>query len=300
MLGWNLQWCKEIKKPFKIISIMIAFINGKYIQEEKASLGLSDLSIQRGYGVFDFFRASNNIPLFIDNHLDRFFNSADMLRLQVPYSRDEIKDIITEMAEMNKIADSSFRLVLTGGYSPDYYELLSPNFIILQQPVHLADKEEFDKGIKIMLYEHMREFPQVKSINYLMGVYLQHEVQQRKVDEVLYHKDNCILEFPRSNVFAVTKNGTLITPAQNVLHGITRMKVLELARKKYKVEERAITVEELKNAAEVFLTNTTKRIIPVIEIDNKKVNNGKPGEITTALYKAFLKMESELVTSIIA
>lgn len=279
---------------------MIAFINGKYTEEEKASLGISDLSIQRGYGVFDFFRASNNIPLFINNHLDRFFSSAAMLRLQVPHLREEIKDIIAEMGEMNKIAESSFRLVLTGGYSPDYYELLSPNFIILQQSVHLADKEDFDRGIKIMLYEHMREFPQVKSINYLVGVYLQHEVQQRKVDEVLYYKDNYILEFPRSNVFAVTKDGTVVTPAQNVLQGITRMKVLELAHEKYAVEERAITVDELKNAAEVFLTSTTKRIIPVLKIDDKIVNNGKPGEITTALYKAFLKMERELITSIVA
>ena len=279
---------------------MIAFINHEFIQEEQASLGITDLSIQRGYGVFDFFRTRNNVPLFIDNHLDRFFNSAAMLRLAIPYSRDDINHIITEMMEMNKIADSSFRLVLTGGYSPDYYQLSSPNFVIIQQPVQLPDKEDFDKGIKIILHEHIREFPQVKSTNYLVGVYLQHEVRQRKADDVLYYKDNKILEFPRSNVFAVTKDGTVITPADNVLKGITRMKALELAREKYKVEERAITCDELKNADEVFLTGTTKRIIPVIEIDGKMVNNGKPGEITTSLYNSFLKMEKELSAAIVA
>ena len=279
---------------------MLAFINNEYIQEEQASLGITDLSIQRGYGVFDFFRAANNIPLFINDHLDRFFHSAAMLRLQVPHTREDIKHIIAEMMEMNKIADSSFRLVLTGGYSQDYFELLSPNFIILQQPVHLAGKEDFDKGIKIMLYEHLREFPQVKSINYLVGVYLQHEVKQRKADEVLYYKHNCILEFPRSNVFIVTKEGKVVTPAENVLKGITRMKVLEIAREKYIVEERAVTVDELKNAAEVFLTSTTKRIIPVIEIDRKLVNNGKPGDITSALYRSFLEMERELSAPVIA
>ncbi len=275
---------------------MIAFINSQFIEEEKVALGITDLSIQRGYGVFDFFRASNNIPLFIDNHLDRFFNSAAMLRLQVPHSKEEIKDIISEMIKRNKKPESSFRLVLTGGYSPDYYELSSPNFIILQQPVHLAGKEDFDKGIKIFLHEYMREFPQAKSINYLMGVYLQHELQQQKADDVLYYKDGNVLEFPRSNVFAVTKNGTVITPADNVLHGITRMKVLELAGEKYPVEERALTVDELKDASEVFLTNTTKRIHPVLSIDGKTVGNGKPGEITTSLYKSFLKMEKNLIT----
>ena len=278
---------------------MIAFINNQFIEEEKISLGITDLSIQRGYGVFDFFRAANNIPLFINDHLDRFFHSAAMLRLPVPHTKEEIKDIIAEMAEKNNTPNSSFRLVLTGGYSPDYYKLSSPNFIILQQPVHLADKEDFDKGIKIILYEHMREFPQAKSINYLMGVYLQQELRQCQADDVLYYKDNNILEFPRSNVFAVTKDSTVITPADNVLHGITRMKVLQLAREKYKVEERAITVDELKNAAEVFLTNTTKRIIPVIEIDGKIVNNRKPGEITADLYNTFLKMENNLRETIV-
>lgn len=275
---------------------MIAFINNQFIEEEKVTLGITDLSIQRGYGVFDFFRAGNNIPLFIDNHLNRFFNSAAMLRLQVPHSKEEIKDIISEMIKRNKMPESSFRLVLTGGYSPDYYELSSPNFIIIQQPVQMAGKEKFDQGSKIILYEYMRDLPQAKSINYLMGVYLQHELQQQKADDVLYYKDGHVLEFPRSNVFAVSKNGTVITPADNVLHGVTRMKVLEIAREKYAVEERAVTVDELKDAAEVFLTNTTKRLQPVLSIDGKTVGNGKPGEITTSLYKSFLQMEKTLIT----
>ncbi len=275
---------------------MIAFINNQFIEEEKVTLGITDLSIQRGYGVFDFFRAGNNIPLFIDNHLDRFFNSAAMLRLQVPHSKEEIKDIISEMIKRNKMPESSFRLVLTGGYSPDYYELSSPNFIIIQQPVQMSGKEKFDQGSKIILYEYLRDLPQAKSINYLMGVYLQHELQQQKADDVLYYKDGHVLEFPRSNVFAVSKNGTVITPADNVLHGVTRMKVLEIAREKYAVEERAVTVDELKDAAEVFLTNTTKRLQPVLSIDGKTVGNGKPGEITTSLYKSFLKMEKALIT----
>jgi branched-chain amino acid aminotransferase len=275
---------------------MIAFINNQFIEEEKVTLGITDLSIQRGYGVFDFFRAGNNIPLFIDNHLNRFFNSAAMLRLQVPHSKEEIKDIISEMIKRNKMPESSFRLVLTGGYSPDYYELSSPNFIIIQQPVQMSGKEKFDQGSKIILYEYMRDLPQAKSINYLMGVYLQHELQQQKADDVLYYKDGHVLEFPRSNVFAVSKNGTVITPADNVLHGVTRMKVLEIAREKYAVEERAVTVDELKDAAEVFLTNTTKRLQPVLSIDGKTVGNGKPGEITTSLYKSFLQMEKTLIT----
>lgn len=276
---------------------MIAFVNNYFVEAENAALGITDLSVQRGYGIFDFFRTSNYIPLFLDNHLNRFYRSADILRLPVAHSREELKNIINEMIRRNKIADSGMRLILTGGYSPDCYELSSPNFIIIQQAVQVSDKEKFDKGIKIILHEYMRDFPQAKSINYLVGVYLQQEVHQRKADDVLYYKDDNILEFPRSNVFAVTKEGTVITPADNVLQGITRMKVLELARKKYVVEERAVTIDEFKNAAEVFLTSTTKRIMPVISIDDTIVGDGKPGEITSYLYQQFLEMEQSIKTS---
>jgi branched-chain amino acid aminotransferase len=276
---------------------MIAFVNNQFVEESKATLGISDLSIQRGYGVFDFFRISNFIPLFLDNYLDRFFTSAATLRLQPNHSKEELKQIIGEMIRQNKIADASFRLVLTGGYSDDSYQPASPNFIIIQQAVQLPGTEKFIKGIKIILHEYMRDLPTAKSINYLMGVYLQERVKQKEADDVLYHKDGCVLEFPRSNVFVVTKDGKVVTPAENVLKGITRMKVLELARQKYTVEERAVTIDELKNAAEVFLTSTTKRIIPVLSIDNATIGDGKPGETTAFLLQAFLKMERALVAA---
>ncbi|MEJ7685466.1 MAG: aminotransferase class IV [Segetibacter sp.] len=276
---------------------MIAFVKNGFIEEEKASLGITDLSIHRGYGVFDFFRTSNYAPLFLDNYLDRFFRSAGMLRLQPPHTKKELKIIIREMIRQNKVPDSGFKMILTGGYSSDGYGLSSPNFFIIQQPVQLPGIEKFDKGLKIILYEYFRDLPNAKSINYLIGVYLQDKVQQQKADDVLYYKDGYILEFPRSNVFIVTKDHTVVTPAENVLHGITRMKVLEIAGEKYRVEERAITVDELRNAAEVFLTSTTKRILPVLTIDDKIIADGKPGEITTSLYQAFLEMEEGLVAA---
>src|SRR4051812_33638357 len=212
---------------------MIAFVNNQYVDESEACLQISDLSIHRGYGVFDFFRTSNFIPLFLDNYLERFFKSAGALRLPIEYSREELKEIIRELAKQNEIADAGFKMILTGGYSSDGYTISSPNLVIIQQPVQMADKETFDKGIKIILHEYMRDLPQAKSINYLMGVYLQDKVRQENADDVLYYRDNYILEFPRSNVFIVTKDGTVATPVENVLQGITRLKVLELASEKY-------------------------------------------------------------------
>lgn len=184
-------------------------------------------------------------------------------------------------------------MILTGGYSADSFEPALPNFIILQQPLQLPTKEKFHKGISIILHEYMRDLPEIKSTNYLMAIWLRDKVKQQKADEVLYVKDNVALEFPRANVFAVTKAGTVVTPEENVLNGITRMMVLQLAEKKYTVEKRPLTVEELYNAAEVFLTSTTRRILPVLKINDQIISEGKPGAITLNLYNSFLRFEEE-------
>ncbi len=124
----------------------------------------------------------------------------------------------------------------------------------------------------------------------MIAIWLRDKLKQHKADDVLYVKDDLVLEFPRANVFAITKSGTVITPDENVLKGITRMMVLQLAEKKYKVEKRQVTVNELYNAAEVFLTSTTKRILPVLKI-NGQIISGKPGAITVDLYNSFLQLE---------
>src|SRR5687768_6261342 len=98
---------------------MLAFVNGEFIPEQKAMLGVGDLSIQRGYAIFDFFRSRNFVPLFLQDYLQRFYNSAQGLRLPVPYSQEQTTKIIHELVEKNAVANAGFRLVLTGGYSND-------------------------------------------------------------------------------------------------------------------------------------------------------------------------------------
>ena len=278
---------------------MIAFVNGHFIDEKEASIGIADLSIQRGFGIFDFFRTSNYRPLFLDDYLDRFYRSAKQLGLEPMYVREELKNIIFELLVKNKIATSGIKMILTGGYSLDGFEPARPNFIITQHPVEIASEEHFEIGLKIMLHEYLRDIPTAKSINYLMAIYLRKRLIEKDVNDVLYYNDDKILEFPRSNVFIVTKDQTIVTPLENVLHGVTRKKVLEIAGKKYKADERAVTVSELQNAAEVFLTSTTKRILPVLEIDGIPVGNGKPGEITRELYQTFLELEEKHISNTI-
>jgi D-alanine transaminase/branched-chain amino acid aminotransferase len=273
---------------------MLAYFNHKFIEEEKAVLPISDLSIQRGYGVFDFFRTVNYEPLFLDDYLDRFFNSAAGLHLQPNHSKEEIKKIINKLTNKNMVPESGIKLILTGGCSSDGYTVgTSPNLIITQHLIQPISRAIFNAGVKVITQEHQRELPHIKSINYLMGVWLQQKVKQQRAADVLYHKQGIVSEFPRANVFIVTNDNKIVTPSTNILHGITRKKVLKLAAKNFKVVERKVNLMEIKNAAEVFMTSTTKRILPVKQVDDVIIGNGKAGPITTLLYKAFIQMEEQ-------
>lgn len=276
---------------------MIAFVNGEFIDEEKATLQVSDLSIQRGYAAFDFFRTKNFIPLFADDYFDRFFGSILLLHLQPLYSREKLAAIIRELIQKNNLAESGIRMTLTGGYSPDSYEPVKSNLIITQQKIQLITPEKFVNGIKIITHEYQRDLPGAKSINYLVGIWLQQKVKEKNAADVLYHQQGIISEFPRANVFIVTRDQKIITPSENILRGITRMKVLQLAAKKYSVEERPVHISEIKDAAEVFLTSTTKRLLPISHVDDIIIGNGKAGAITALLNEDFIKMEDEWIAS---
>ncbi|WP_276502018.1 aminotransferase class IV [Terrimonas pollutisoli] len=274
---------------------MIVFINGQFVDEDKASLRLNDLSIQRGYGAFDFFRTRNYIPLFLDDYLHRFFNSMDGMHLPSPHSKEELKSIIHELINKNYWPDAGVRLLITGGYSADGYELSTPNFIITQHKIQLTDTTKFNNGIKVITHEYLRDLPEIKSVNYLVGVWLQQKVKEQGAADVLYHKQGIVSEFPRSNIFIV-KDDTLITPADNVLPGITRKKLIDLARQKCAVELRPVELHEVYNADEVFMTSTTKRLLPITTIDDTVIGNGQAGPITSLLNDAFIEMEEEYLS----
>ncbi len=263
------------------------FINNDFYEEEKALIGTRDLALQRGYAAFDYFRTANNRPLFLEDYLDRFFNSARKMFITVPLSRDELREVIYRLIAMNNIPQSGLRMIATGGYTADSYTPVQGNLIIQQQALHLPSAEQFEKGAKIMTHSYMRDLPQVKSINYLMGIWLQQQMKERGLDDVLYYQDNIISEFPRANVFMVTQNGELVTPSGNVLEGITRKNILALAP----VQQRDIRLPELKEAAEVFMTSTTKRILPVVAIDGRVVGDGTAGALTRQLAEELMTLE---------
>lgn len=267
-----------------------AIINGEFIQNVDAKIFISDLSIQRGYGIFDYFRSVNYKPVFLEEHLDRFYSSASEMYLHADFNREQIIKLIHQLIEKNNIPDSGIRLTLTGGYSEDGYSIGKPNLIITQAPFHF-DKNNFDKGISLISHEHQRQLPHVKTIDYLQAIHLQPLIKKHHADDVLYYNQNQITECPRANFFLVTENDEVLTPSNNILKGITRNKILGFPE--FNFREGDINVKDFERAKEAFITSSTKNVLPVLKIDGKKIGEGNPGKITAKIYEKLMVLRGE-------
>ena len=272
---------------------MYAYIHNEIIPAEKAFLHVRDLSIQRGFGVFDFFKIQDGHPFFLNDYLDRFYHSAELMHLTVHHSVEELTSIIYALIEKNNSAESGIKIILTGGYSEDGYHPSKPNLLLTQHPLTLPGEELLTKGVKIMTHDYVRDLPAAKTINYSMGIWLIDKIKEQNAYDVLYHKNNIVSEFPRCNFFIVKKGNTVVTPIDNVLHGITRKNIIRLAGSRYKVETGIITLEDIYSAKEAFLTSTTKRIVPIVAIDNTIIGDGKPGTISLSLLRDLITLETD-------
>lgn len=264
-------------------------INGKFLPADKGQILISDLAIQRGYGVFDFFKTINGVPVFLEDHLDRLYRSADQMRLDFGYDRDALKAMLFELMGMNNLPLSGVKITVTGGYAEDGYSLAKPNVLITQQPLLLYNDANASP-LKIVSYEHQRQMPHIKTIDYLMAIWLQPFIKLNQADDVLYHNNGVITECPRSNFFIVTDDDVLVTPANNVLHGITRMQILRHLKHICTIEERNITLDEVYKAKEAFVSNSSKNILPVVKVDQHKIGTGEPGPLTMRIKKELLQL----------
>jgi branched-chain amino acid aminotransferase len=265
--------------------IEYAYLNGEIMPIENANLNITDLALLRGYGVFDFFKAIDGRPVFMEDHLNRFETSTWLLGLKIPYSREHLRKHILELVRLNYQSILGVKLVCTGGYSEDgYTPAAKPNLFMVAKPFKM---HPYEKGLSLMTVEHQRELAEIKSINYAKPISVLAQLRSSEADDVLYVSNGLITESSRSNIFII-KNGVLITPDAGVLRGITRKRILQFAPKVMPVEVRPVALSEVLDADEVFMTGSTKRIARVISVDNKKFINS---QLTRLLYDMLLNEE---------
>lgn len=274
---------------------LIGFQDGQFIDLKDMHLPVADLGVQRGYGIFDFLRTNGKHAVFINDHLDRFFHSASAMYLTVDYNRNQIIEIVNQLIHQNELLYSGIKILLTGGDSTDGYTITNPRLCIFQQKLQPPPNQIPEKGIHLISKVYQRQLPEVKTTDYLMAIWLQPWLKDQKGDDLLYCNENSITECPRSNIFMVTHENVVVTPNENMLWGITRKKIIEIADSiGITVVQRNITLDELYKAKEVFISSSTKRILPVERIDQSYTFSTTSNSVTRLLWDAFLAHEKSI------
>ncbi|MCC6458396.1 MAG: aminotransferase class IV [Caldilineaceae bacterium] len=277
------------------------YVNGAFLPATQAALPLNDLGIVRGYGIFDLLRTYGKTPFRLRDHIRRLESSASQIGLGLPWSTEELEDVVLRTYAANDIADASIRIVVTGGPSDNYMTPQgNPSLVVMVHPITTYPAHYYVEGSKATSTLVPRTMPTVKSLNYIGAIVAMKDASKAGAVEAIYLDDqDRLTEGTRANLFVVRGN-LLITPREGVLKGITRQVVLEVAEGQLEIVEGPIHYHDLGVLDEAFLTSTTKELLPVVQIDEHVIGSGKPGPITKRLSDRFRAYVQSVTTPITA
>lgn len=269
----------------------IWYVGGQWVHPHEAMLSINDIAVLRGYSVFESLRTYDRRPFHLDGHMTRFYRSAELIEMEIPWPREHIAAVVHEVITHNVYKHATIRLLVTGGESEDGVLPSGTSVLaVLITPLGERDMERFAKGYKLITTKLQRVSPEAKTANYMSAVRaLKEAARQHAADALFVNEGGHVLEATRSNFF-IFRGDTLVTPREGVLIGITRDVVLELAHGRFTIEERPILLAELPQADEAFITSSSREITPIVQIGELVIGNGKPGPRTYELEQRFIEM----------
>lgn len=258
---------------------VLCYQDGSFLPVEKAGVPLNDLAVQRGYGVFEYIRTCAGEFFHWGDHLRRLHRSAQALHLTVPVQDDRLREIAEELVAASELERPAVRILLTGGPADTEPLLSSPSLFLTVEELASYPQAWYQQGIHLLTVQYRREFPGIKNLNYVNTIRLDPVRRRQHADDLLYYTERGITECPRSSFFAFLGE-KLVTPEEDVLPGVTRQLVLDLAVQAFPVAQRTIYLEDLQQAEEAFVTSTSRGVVPVTEIDCQLLGSGQVGERT--------------------
>lgn len=266
----------------------IYYVNGSFVPASTAAIGLNDLGLVRGYGVFEVLRTYGVTPFHLHEHLERLQRSASQIDWVLPWSTAELEMIVFDTLARNDPTNVAIRIIVTGGASASFLMPDStPSLMVLLTAVKPFPEEIYATGARLLTVDLPHFMPTVKSINYITAIMGQQRAKRVGAIEALYcGADGVLTECTTSNLF-VFQGDRLCTPGADVLPGITRAAVLEIASDLFEIELRPLHYAELATASEVFITSTTKEIMPIVRVDDITIGDGRVGSRTQRLHSLF-------------
>jgi branched-chain amino acid aminotransferase len=289
---------------------MWIYLNDRFVREEEAVVSVFDHGFLYGDGVYETIRSYGSRIFMRDQHLARLRRSADAIGLTIPIPEHRWPTLLHEAMTRNDVGhehtDAYLRITISRGAGDiglDPALCPTPTVVIMTKPLHPSPPEQYRIGVSLIVAQTRRNLssalsPQIKATNFLNNILAKQEaIAAGAFDSVLLNWESHLTECTVSNLFFV-RAGRLCTPALTcgLLDGITRDMVINLAREtQIPIEEGHYGVEELNQADECFLTNTTMEIMPVTKVNGRPVGNGTPGPLTQQLHRLFIANQARFL-----
>lgn len=283
---------------------MKVYLNGELVDSTEAKISVFDHGLLYGDGIFEGIRLYQNCVFMLDEHLRRLEKSAKAILLEMPWSREELAEAICETCRANELVDGYIRVLVTRGVGSlglSHLSCENPQLVIIADTIVLYPKEFYTEGLKIVTSPTRRINPaalppMVKSLNYLNNIMAKADGQQAGTLEALMLNDQgYVAECTGDNIFLRDGDAWYTPPTSaGALKGITRQAVLRLMEELgMRCHEENLTRYDVWTADEVFLTGTAAELIPVVEVDGRRIGEGEPGTDTHRLLEAFQKRARE-------
>ncbi|MGE5653171.1 MAG: branched-chain-amino-acid transaminase [Bacillota bacterium] len=277
---------------------ILVYIDGQYYPKEVAKISVFDHGLLYGDGLFEGIRAYNGRVFALDEHVDRLYDCAKAILLEVPLTKSEMKEVIIDTCRRNDRRDAYIRVVVTRGYGDlglDPRKCPKATVICIADKIKLYPEEMYRDGLTVVTVAQRRNIvegvnPRIKSLNYLNNILGKIEANLAGVGEaIMLNNDGYVAECTGDNIFVV-KDGVALTPPSylGALHGITRATIMKLmADQGCVVREQPFTRFEVYTADEVFLTGTAAEVIPVVKVDGRTIADGKPGPLSKKVIESY-------------
>lgn len=274
------------------------YVNGDIVPEEEAKISVFDHGYLYGDGIFEGIRAYEGRVFRLNEHIDRLYKSAKTIMMEIPLSQEEMKSVILKTIRENKLQDAYIRVVISRGVGDlglDPRKCKQPTIVVIASEISLYDEKLYEEGLKVKTVPTRRNGPEmvnprIKSLNYLNNIMARIEANLMEAPEaIMLNQQGFVAECTGDNIFIIDGSDLLTPPRYaGILKGIKREVVIEIAQNiDLNVKEELFTRYDLFNADECFLTGTAAEVIPVVEVDGRRIADGKPGNYTGIIIEKF-------------
>lgn len=278
----------------------VVYINGTLVPQEEAKVSIFDRGFLYGDGLFETMRSYSGHVFRLEHHLSRLFSALKILNLDIPFNPSQLKKAIYHTLKANNLNEAYIRLCVSRGEGPlglNPTPCRTPKVIIITKNFEPYPAISYEEGLRAVVASTRQNtaspLSKIKSANFLNYILAKMEALSKGVDEgILLNNEGYVAETTTSNIFMI-KDGILSTPSEGsgILPGITRQTILEISYSMgIKVFERKISIDELFESQECFLTNTLMEVMPLVEIEGLPIGNGRPGPLTIKLRQSYQEL----------